>query len=346
MSKNKIADRKKDHLELCISGKVEFSERTTGFEKYSFEHYAPTEIDIKKIDLSGEFYGNKIDFPFMISSMTGGTKKAERINEKLAVVSEELNIPLCLGSQRHALEEKNNYYSYRVVKDVAKNIPIVGNIGAAQVAKSKDPADLFNKIINMVNARAIIVHLNPLQELIQPEGETDFSGLMKNLELVCKKIDVPVIAKEVGSGISKTAARKLLETGVRGIDVAGAGGTSWAAVEQLRSNQKDLYFREWGLSTSYCIRTVNELKKEYSFTLIGSGGINNGIDIAKSIALGADLTASARTILVELMKKDVDGTIDLIKSWFMTVKKIMYLTGSDSIKKLKKVPLIREKEMY
>jgi len=346
MSKTQTEKRKDDHIDLCLTDKVSFQTNTNGFEKYEFEHYAITEVALDQIELSTSFINKKINYPFLISCMTGGTSRAKDINQKLAISANELNIPLGIGSQRIALEGKKNLSSYKVIRDNAKEIPILGNIGAAQIVKSKSPVDDINFLIDIINADAMVIHLNPLQELLQIEGEPDFKGLLSILEKICSKITVPVIAKEVGAGISKKAAKKLLNVGVKGIDVAGAGGTSWAAVELLRSNQKEDYFKEWGLPTSYCIRTINELKKKYKFVLIGSGGISNGIDIAKSIALGADLTASAGMILREIDKAGIEGVVKLIHSWFETVKKIMFLTGCKNICELNKLGLKRKEELY
>lgn len=346
MQENNTSKRKKDHIELCLSENVAFKTKTNGFENYEFEHYAITEVEFNKIDLSTLFFKHKICYPFLISCMTGGTEEAERINEKLAIVANELQIPIGVGSQRQALEDKKYHSTYRVVRKNAGNVPILGNIGAAQVAKSKNLIDEIKLLIDLVEANAMVIHVNPLQELLQTESEPDFKGFLKNLNKICSKVKTPVIVKEVGSGISKRTAKKLLEAGVKGIDVSGAGGTSWAAVELIRSNKTDNYFQEWGLPTSYCIRKVKELKKDFDFTLISSGGISNGVDIAKSIALGADLSASARIILQEVMKNDINGVVELIQSWFSTVKKIMYLTGSMNIQKFKKVELIRKEELY
>lgn len=345
MTQSQISLRKKEHIELCLSNEVKF-EKTNGFENYDFEHYAITEVEFDKIDFSTKFFGKKIGYPFLISCMTGGTKEAERINERLAIAAKELNIPIGVGSQRQALENNEHHFTYKVVKQNAGNVPILGNIGAAQVASSKNPVAEIKFLIDLVEADAMVIHVNPLQELLQLEGETNFKNLLKNLEKLSTKISIPLIVKEVGSGISKRAAKKLLEVGVKGIDVAGAGGTSWAAVELKRSNQEDHFFKEWGLPTSYCVRTVSELKKDFDFTLIGSGGISNGVDIAKALALGADLSASARTILQEVMKNGVDGVVQLIKLWFLTVKKIMYLTGCNNIKKLNQIGLKRKEELF
>ncbi len=346
MKLNKTEIRKKEHIELCLTDDVQYKTKTNGFENYEFEHYAITEVDINSIDFSTSFYGKAINLPFIISCMTGGTSEAERINEHLSITANLLNIPIGVGSQRQALEDKKYHSTYKVVRKNAGNVPVLGNIGAAQISKSKNIVDEIKILIDLIEADAMVIHFNPLQELLQKEGEPNFSGVLKNIELICKKINIPIIAKEVGSGISKKAAKQLLDVGVKGIDVAGSGGTSWAAVELLRIKKNEPNFSEWGLPTSYCIRTVVELKSKYKFNLISSGGINNGIDIAKSLVLGADLTASARIILQEVMKSGPNGVIDLINGWFDTVKKIMYLTGADNLKKFQKVKLIRKSELF
>ena len=342
---SQTSKRKIEHIELCLTDKVAFRSKTNGFDRYDFIHDAITEVDLSKISFKTKLFSKKINYPFLISCMTGGTEEAENINKKLAVIAEQLKIPIGVGSQRQAMENKDFHESYKVIRKTAKTIPVLGNIGAAQLVQSKKIFDIVS-LVNMLEADAFVVHLNPLQELLQDKGEPYFYGLLKKLETLVSKANVPIIVKEVGSGISKRAAKRILEAGVKGIDVSGAGGTSWAAVELLRNNMTDNYFQEWGLPTSYCVRKVKELKRDFNFTLISSGGISNGVDIAKSIALGADLSASARIILQEVMKNDVRGVIELIQSWFTTVKRIMYLTGSKDIPKFKKVGLIRREELY
>jgi isopentenyl-diphosphate delta-isomerase len=278
--------------------------------------------------------------------MTGGTSEAENINAQLAIIAEHLNIPIGVGSQRQALENDDFVESFKTVRRNAPNVPVLGNFGASQVVqfKSMEPVQ---KIVEMVEADAMVIHVNPLQELLQKEGETDFKGLLKSLRFIVKKLDVPVIVKEVGAGISYEAALKLLETGVKGIDVAGAGGTSWAGIEILRNNNNDNnYFWDWGLPTSFCIKEVYKLKKKYKFTLIGSGGINNAADAAKAFALGADIVASARLILLELQKNGIEGAQKLVTSWFDSIRKIMYLTGSKSLKALRKNKIKRKEMLY
>jgi isopentenyl-diphosphate Delta-isomerase len=341
-----ISKRKKEHLELCLSDEVSFRKKKNGFENYEFRHYAITEVDISKINFKSEFFGKKINYPFMISCMTGGTGEAEELNSQLAIAARQLNIPMGVGSQRQALENEQFHKSYKVIRKNAPGIPVIGNIGASQIVKLKS-LDKVRYIAELIEADAMTVHVNPLQELMQEHGEPLFKGLLKTLEKLVKYIDIPVIVKEVGAGISKETAYKLLNAGVKGIDVAGAGGTSWAGVEILRNhNEVNDNFWDWGLPTSYCIRTVSKLKSKFDFTLIGSGGVYDGQDIAKAIALGADITASARIILQVLNKSGIEGVVKLIKDWFETVSKIMFLTGTESISDLNYDKIIRKEKLF
>jgi isopentenyl-diphosphate delta-isomerase len=343
--KNQTSLRKINHIDICLNKEVDYS-KSNGFEKYEFEHNAITEVIYSDIDISTHFYNYKVDFPFIISCMTGGTKKAGRINSDLATAASELNIPVGVGSQRETLESSEHKSSYETIKTNASNVPKLSNIGAAQVAQLNN-IDPILMIIEQIEASVLVIHVNPLQELIQKEGEPHFAGFMNKLEMICKKINTPVIVKEVGSGISKNVAEKLLDVGVRGIDVAGAGGTSWSAVEMLRENDNiDNYFWNWGLPTSYCVRTVAELKKDRDFLLISSGGITTADDIAKSIALGADMAASAKMLLKEHANNGTEGIINLIKNLFESVKKIMYLTGSTNLEQLKGIKLIKKEDLF
>jgi len=278
--------------------------------------------------------------------MTGGTEEAENINAKLAVAAEELQIPIGVGSQRQALENNNYRNSYNVIRKNAKSVPVLGNIGAAELVKLKS-TDSIKMLIELIQADAFVIHLNPLQELLQPEGNPYFKGLLKGLKKLVKEIEIPVIIKEIGMGISNDVAKRMLEAGVKGIDVAGAGGTSWAAIEMLRNKSTtNDYFWDWGLPTSFCLRENSKLKKNYKFILIGSGGINSAVDAAKAFALGADYVASARTILKELDSAGVDGVKNLITGWFETIRKIMFLTGSKSLKELRKNKIMRRELLY
>jgi isopentenyl-diphosphate Delta-isomerase len=345
-SKNdQTSQRKKEHIELCLTDKVGFKQKSNGFENYEFRHFALTEVDLNAVSFETKFFGKKIKYPFLISCMTGGVSEAENINARLSKVAEEMNIIIGVGSQRQALEEETNLRSYKVIRENAPSVPLLGNIGAAQVSKLRS-VDSIKKMVDMIEADAMVVHLNPLQELLQPEGQTDFKGLLKKIKLITKELNIPVIVKEVGSGISNEAAKILLDSGVKGIDVAGAGGTSWAGVELLRSkNASEEVFWDWGLPTSYCIKEVVSLKKNYKFILIGSGGINSAVDMSKAFALGADITASARIILQTLITYGEEQVSSLINEWFNVLRKIMFLTGSENLKELKKNKLVRREEL-
>lgn len=338
--------RKKEHIELCLTDKVAYRQKSNGFEHYEFRHNAVTEVSYGEICLDTMFFGKVIDYPFMISSMTGGTTEAGSINAMLAEAANSLNIPIGIGSQRQALENDDHLTSYSVIREKAPDVPVLANIGASQFSKFKS-LDPVNRIIDLIEADALIIHLNALQELMQARGEPDFSGLLKNIEKYSKKLSVPLIVKETGAGIDRQAARSLLDCGVKGIDVAGSGGTSWAAVEILRNKDGEKEnFWDWGLPTSYCIRRVSKLKKQYEFLLIASGGVESGVEIAKSIALGADMTASARIILQQLERSGTQGVEQLVRGWFEDVKRIMFLCGCSTPDELKKIKLIKKEELF
>jgi len=341
-----ISKRKKEHLELSLNADISFKTKTNGFDYYEFIHNAATEVEPDKITFETKFFKKRINYPFIISCMTGGTEEAENINAQLAIAAEELKIPIGVGSQRQALENKTHNNTYEIIRKNAPTVPVLGNLGAAELVKLKS-SDPIKKLIDLIEADAFVIHLNPLQELLQPEGNPYFKGLLKSLRRSVKEIKAPIIVKEIGAGISGTVAKDLLETGVKGIDVAGAGGTSWSAIEMLRNKSvPDDYFWDWGLPTSFCLRENSKLKKKFKFVLIGSGGINSAVDAAKAFALGADYVASARTVLKELNANGVDGVIKLITDWFSTTKNIMFLTGSNSIKQFQKNKIIRREFLY
>lgn len=340
------SQRKKEHLELSLNADVSFKTKSNGFDYYDFVHDAATEVDLSKISFETKFFKKKVNYPFIISCMTGGTSEAENINAQLSIAAEDLRIPIGVGSQRQALENLKFKNSYNIIRKNAGSVPVLGNLGGAELVKLKS-FDSIKALIDLIQADAFVIHLNPLQELLQKEGTPNFKGLLKSLKRLTKEIKIPIIVKEIGSGISSKVANRLLDSGVKGIDVAGAGGTSWAAIEMLRnkSNVND-YFWDWGLPTSFCLREIKKLKKKYNFVLIGSGGINSGIEAAKAFALGSDFVASARTVLKQLDLNGVDGVKNLITDWFETIKKIMFLTGSNSLNELRKKKLIRREILY
>ncbi len=339
----KISNRKREHLELSLTDKVLFRQKTTGFERYDFVHCAVTEVDISQINLETKFFGKNIALPYMISCMTGGTDEANNINKKLAESAKTLNIPLGLGSLRYAIETDAYDHLIEEIAELASPAPIVGNIGIAQVCKNEG-IDKLKKLVQTTGMTAMAVHFNPAQELFQPEGEWNFSGLRKAFRNFCELIEIPVIAKEVGSGISGPAAHTLLKNGAKAIDTAGAGGTSWTAIEFLRSKEEGLnqeIFHDWGIPTADSLHAVHKLKLKKKFLLIASGGINDPLSSAKAIALGADMTASARSALIALEEGGADGVTALFNQWGDILKKIMYLTGSHNLKQFRKDKIYR-----
>ena len=334
--------RKKQHVNITLTKDVRFRTKTTGLEHLEFVHNALPEVHFSEIDTTTSFLGRKLNLPMMVSCMTGGYADALTINRELAEVAQEIGIAMGVGSQRQALEDKTYHRTFSVVREAAPDIPIVGNIGASEVARMES-VDSIQRLVDLIKADAFAVHLNPLQEFLQPEGNTDFRGVLTGIGRLVNGLSVPVIVKEIGAGISAEVARRLLEMGVTHIDIAGAGGTSWAGVETLRRKDREFatQFWDWGIPTARAIRDVAQLKgNNMQFTLIASGGIVSGIDAAKCIALGADLVASARPLLLAWKKDGRKGVHTLLNRWRQELKGVMFLTGSSSITALQRAPLV------
>jgi isopentenyl-diphosphate Delta-isomerase len=330
--------RKKEHVDIVLKRDVRFRVKTAGFERWEFEHNALPELDLKAIDTGATFLGKRLGLPLMVSCMTGGYAGALRINRSLAELCAECRLALGVGSQRQALENSRYHRTFSVVREVSPEIPVVGNIGAAEVAAMTDPAPLL-RMAELVRADAFTVHLNPLQEFLQPEGKTDFHGVLEGIGRLVKALPIPLIVKEIGAGLSPEVIRRLLEAGVTHIDVAGAGGTSWAGVEAYRTKHKGLasLFWDWGIPTAEAVAGAAELKRQGNdFVLIASGGISGGLDIAKSIALGADLAAAARPILASLQSGGRTVARNLVNAWRRELAGAMFLTGSPTVAALRK----------
>ncbi|HEX9615632.1 MAG TPA: type 2 isopentenyl-diphosphate Delta-isomerase [Bacteroidota bacterium] len=348
--KSRTSSRKQQHVEITLSKDVSFREKSAGFERFEFVHNALPELDSTDIDPSTTFLGKSVGLPLIISSMTGGYKDAARINKGLAEVCAERRLAMGVGSQRQAIEDKTHHRSYSVVREVAKDIPVFGNIGAAEVAKLKDVSPV-KRLAELIEANGFAVHLNPLQEFLQPEGNPQFRGVLRGIEMLARGLGIPLIVKEIGAGISAGVARKLIDAGVSIIDVAGAGGTSWAGVEILRRKQgrngsaragRDFAdaFWDWGISTVDALRQVSALKdRQKDLTVISSGGISSGMDVAKSLALGADLAGAARPMLKALEHGGTRGLLSELGIWEMELKGAMFLTGSRTIADLQKQQL-------
>ncbi len=337
---SETSSRKKDHIDITLQRDVAFRQKTTGLEHWEFVHNALPEINFSEIDPNTEFLGFTLALPFMVSCMTGGYAGAEKINRGLAEVCQEKNIAMGVGSQRQAIEDDTYHQSFRVVRKFAPSIPVIGNIGAAEVAHLTD-ASSIRRLADLIEANAFAVHLNPLQELLQPEGKPDFRGVLNGIEMLVKNLKIPIIVKEIGCGISEDVARRLTDVGVRIIDVAGAGGTSWAGVEILRSSgHTSDRFWDWGIPTAQALTDIMPLKQRYpDLTVIASGGIMNGYEAAKAIGLGADIVASARQFLQRFINAGTEGLISLIGEWEVELRSVMFLTGSRTIADLQKAPI-------
>lgn len=291
-----IAERKNNHIDICLHGDVR-SRITSGFENYRLIHNAMPEADYAAFTTECEFLGKTISAPVMISSMTGGTDHGELINRRLIEAAAALNIPFAVGSQRIYLDGSGRKpYPFR---RTAPSIPILANVGAVQLNYGF-VRDHYLRAVEMIEADALILHLNPLQELIQKDGDTNFSGLLEKIARLCSEMPVPVIVKEVGWGIRPELARQLTDAGVYMIDTAGAGGTSWSQVESLIDGSPEMLalaepFAGWGIPTAECVRSIRG--KYPDIRIIASGGIRNGVEAAKAVMLGADLCGLAGCLL-------------------------------------------------
>jgi isopentenyl-diphosphate Delta-isomerase len=337
------SSRKKEHVLSVLTKNVAFRNKTTGFEDWEFAHNALPELDFSEIDLSTTFLGHKLAIPLMVSCMTGGYAEAMQINRSLAELCASRGMAMGVGSQRQALESDRFHRSFSIVREVAPDIPVVGNIGAAEVARMQAPANAL-KLVELVHADALAVHLNPLQELLQPEGTPTFRGVLNGISMLARELTVPVIVKEIGAGISGEVARRLLDAGVTIIDVAGAGGTSWAGVEILRRKERRqaALFWDWGIPTATSLKEVALLKHSHqALYVIASGGLVTGLESAKCLAMGADLVASARPVLIALHDGGARGAQKFIDAWSMELRATMFLTGAPTIADLQRVPLRR-----
>jgi isopentenyl-diphosphate delta-isomerase len=334
------SDRKADHIQINLTRDVQ-SGMSNGFEAYHFIHQALPEIDLDQIDTTIKLFGKNLSLPLIISSMTGGTGRAEEINRLLARSAENAGIAMGLGSMRAAIEDPKSEKTFKV-RDVAPNILLFANLGAVQLNYSYS-IEHCKRLIDMISADGLILHLNPLQEALQPEGNTHFAGLLGKIEKVCKQLDVPVIVKEVGWGIDGEIAKKLVDAGVRAIDVAGAGGTSWSQVEMYRQHDHILAeaasaFKDWGIPTAESI--VNVHKAVPDIPIIGSGGLRNGIDLAKSIALGATVGGFAG-ILFRAAHAGESKLAEEIRRISTELRVTMFAVGASNLMQLSKTRLVK-----
>jgi isopentenyl-diphosphate delta-isomerase len=335
------SSRKTDHIRINLEKDVD-SSLTTGLERYRFVHQALPEIDLAEIDLAQELFGRRVAAPLLISSMTGGTPQAGEINRRLAETAQAFGLAMGVGSQRAALEDDRLRDTFQV-RRYAPDVLLLANLGAVQLNYGYGLAQC-QRAVEMLEADGLILHLNSMQEAIQPEGDTRFRGLTGKIAAVCRGLGAPVIVKEVGWGISERVAQQLLEAGVAGIDVAGAGGTSWTQVEMHRledGSQRRIAaaFRGWGIPTSESIRLVRSV--DAKVPVFASGGLRDGVDVAKGIALGAQLGGMAGPFLKAAAESDA-AALSLAGEVIQELRICMFGVGAGDLHALARAELIHE----
>jgi isopentenyl-diphosphate delta-isomerase len=333
--------RKEEHLKISLNNDVDLKDVTTGLEEYDFLHQALPELDLAGIDLSSTLFGKKVKAPLIISSMVGGIDAVATINRNLAQAAQSLGLAMGVGSQRCMIEDPATVYTY-AVRDVAPDILLFANLGAIQLNNGYGIRECL-LAVESIEADALVLHLNPLQEALQPEGNTNFAGLLGKIETVCRKLPVPVIVKEVGWGISGEVARKLAEAGVAGIDIAGTGGTSWSQIEGIRSGNisKSKAFARWGIPTADSVNMAKQGAPD--LTMIASGGIRTGLDVAKVIALGADAAGMAAPLL-RPASISPEAVVAIFQEVIEFLKIAMFCIGTGNISQLKNTPrLVRRR---
>jgi isopentenyl-diphosphate delta-isomerase len=335
-------NRKADHLRICLDEDVQFHQTTSGFERYRFTHCCLPELDYADINLSTTLLGKTLNAPILISSMTGGTEQAKLINFRLAEVAQHHRLAMGVGSQRVAIE-KPEVMSTFAVRSQAPDILLFANLGAVQLNYGYG-IDECLRVIDWLEADALVLHLNPLQEAVQTRGDTNFRGLFAKIETLCARLPVPVIAKEVGNGISAKMAQRLIDIGIGAIDVAGAGGTSWAKVESERaedSQQRRLgaTFANWGIPTADCVRSIRILSE--TVPLIASGGLRNGLDMAKAIALGADVAGMALPFL-QAASESQAALYKLVDVLIAELTTVLFCTGCATVADSRQPGILQE----
>lgn len=343
MLSSQTENRKAEHIQIFLKENVRARQITTGFENVRLVHQALPEVDRDKIRLSKRIFDHKFSAPIFVGAMTGGTQEAIKINTSIAEAVEELGLGMGVGSQRAAIEEPKLESTYKIVRKKAPHAFLVANIGAPQLVRGYGVKEA-EKTVEMIEANALAIHLNPLQEAIQPEGEADYVEVLQKIIEITEALQIPVIVKETGAGISAETAKKLEGAGVKGIDISGAGGTSWAAVEYYRAkNVKDTFhqrlgksFWDWGIPT---VVSLVEVSQSTKLATIASGGVRTGTDVAKALALGASLV-SMSTPFLRPATKSVSKVKRTLKFFIEELRNTMFLVGAESVDELQKAPVV------
>ncbi|ABL77682.1 type 2 isopentenyl-diphosphate Delta-isomerase [Thermofilum pendens] len=345
MSSDIIFTRKDQHLVYSLKENVQARGVTTLLECVRFVHQTVLEANFSDVDVSTKFLGYEVAAPIVISGMTGGTPMGGKVNAMLAEVAQRLKVPIGVGSQRAALKDRAAVETFRVVREKAPDVPVIANIGASQVSMGLSAGEV-QELLDMVGADALAVHLNPLQEVLQPEGEPSFKNFLGNLREIVKSVKVPVILKQTGEGFSRESALKIADTGVKGVDVGGAGGTSFAVIEGLRARYAGLDLHEeiafefagWGIPTAASVLEVRSALPD--ILLIATGGIRSGLDAAKVIRLGADFAGLALPVLKEVYYRGVEGGYRFLEKVIRELKIAVFLTGGRTLADLKNAPIV------
>ncbi len=335
--------RKSEHVSISLNHNVQAKKATTGFEDVHLIHNPLPEIDKEQIDLSTTVFNHKFAAPLIVGAITGGTSKAAKINAAIADAVEELGLGMGVGSQRAAIEDKRLERTFSIARKRAPKAFLIANIGAVQLVDGYSLKEV-RRAVEMIEADALAIHLNPLQEAVQPEGQTNFKGVLEKIGQIAEELDEPVIVKETGAGIPAEKARKLEAAGVKGIDVSGAGGTSFAAVEYYRARKRGKslqrrlgdVFWDWGVHT---VVSIVEVSQTVSIPVIASGGIRDGIDIAKALALGANLTSLSHPVL-HAASKNSEETKQALSLLIKELRNVMFLVGAGSVRNLRKTPIV------
>lgn len=343
MADHRIVSRKQEHVDLVVRADVRFRTRTTGLERYELTYNALPEIDAADVDTSTVLMGRPLRLPLLVSAMTGGYPDAEGINAQLAEVCAHMGIGMSVGSMRAVLQDASLGSTYRSVLTSRPPL-LIANVGAVQLSRWHAEGTMLQHVAHLadlIEADVVGVHLNPLQELLQPEGETRFRGVLEAIGALVRAVDRPVVVKEVGAGISASVAQRLLDAGVQHIDVAGAGGTSWAGVEILRQDDptQDDHLWDVGIPTADCVMSCRPICDAANATLIASGGITTGTEAAVAIAMGAHAVGMARPVLQALVDSGTTGVADLLSTWERHLRQWMFLTGSVDIAHLRAAQL-------
>jgi isopentenyl-diphosphate Delta-isomerase len=335
VKRDDIEQRKRDHIDIILSGQAQHS-TSSGFSQIEFEHNALPDLNFADIDLSTSFLGKRLRLPYLASSMTGGPLQGGVINRNIAEAAQAMGFAMGVGSQRIALGGGSGHGLDLSVRKLAPDIALFANLGAVQFVHDMTIDDA-RRAIDAIAADALILHFNPLQEALQLNGDVNWKNVAVAVERICRSLDVPVIAKEVGAGISLSVAKRLSDLGVSAIDVAGSGGSSWAAVEGLRHPQAEgqslgEVFREWGIPTSECLDTIHRAMPD--IPLIASGGIHSGLDGAKAIRLGATLVGQASPLL-RAATEGVEQVVSHVEAWGKALRIACFCTGSANLNDMK-----------